>query len=272
MRVINPLIDVAFKMVFEEKNLLKSFLNSFLDFQINDLTVSSQVKLSKETIDSKESFLDLKVVTDDGKVINIEIQLAKDNDFIKRSIFYSSKLVTQDLRISEDYGLVPKVISVNLLDFKRNAHQEQYFSHYKLFDPSLNHTLDEGIEYYFIEFPKINGSALDIQNSPFDRWLLFLKPDINHQLYEEVLRMDKNIEKAEDKLYHIQEDPVLKEKYDARFKNLTDEANRLHSAEENGIEKGHVQARKQTVARLIQLGKTYEEIETLLGYNPKKYI
>ncbi|WP_170289448.1 PD-(D/E)XK nuclease family transposase [Metabacillus lacus] len=50
----------------------------------------------KETLDEKQAFLNLQALTLDGKLINIEVQLRKEEFFPKRSVYYTSKLVTGD--------------------------------------------------------------------------------------------------------------------------------------------------------------------------------
>lgn len=267
MERINPLIDVAFKMIFKEQDLLKDLLNSFLDFKIEEIQILDQEPTQKESMDEKQSFLDLKATTSDGKVINIEVQLNYQLAFAKRSSYYVSKLMTENFKISGDYNSLPKVLAINILNFKLFKETSVFKTHFVSYDIGNGITLQDAPEYYFIEMPKIDSERLSI-NNPFHRWLLFLEPDIQKEMYKEVLRMDKFISKAEERLSFISQDPKSKAEYDARFKQLTDEANRLKTAEKQGEEK----ERRKTSKALVETGMSYEEIEKILGYDPRNYI
>lgn len=266
MNRIDPMVDVAFKMIFSEEHLLKSFLNSFLDFEIKNLKISHQVPTKKENIKAKESFLDIIASTKDGKIINIEVQLSKQSFYEKRSLFYASKLVTGDLKVSEEYTEVPKVISINILDFVLFNEITVFKTHFVMFERKQEAVLKSHPETYFIEMPKISREELTLHNK-FHHWLLFLKPSKNESLYKEVIRLDNNIKKAEKKVQDITQDPKLKAIYDARFKQLTDEANRLSTAKNEG----KIENAKSVINHMRRKGYSNKEIKDMTGMDPEIY-
>ncbi|MGF7535679.1 Rpn family recombination-promoting nuclease/putative transposase [Bacillus mexicanus] len=272
MTRIDPLIDVAFKMIFSEEELLKSFLNSFLDFKIEHLeSIFQESPTNKETIDEKQSYLDLKAFTDDGKIINIEVQLRKQSFFPKRSIYYTSKNITSDLKIKERYSRIPKVIAINILDFVLFNSHSAFNTHFVSYERKHNIVLEDAPEYHFIEMPKISKEKLSLEEE-FHQWLLFLRPDKQENLYREVLKVNEDIKKAEERIKQIQNTPELKAEYDARFKQLTDEANKIETAKDEGREEGREEERKKMVKILNDLGLSLEQIEEKVGFNPKKYL
>ncbi|MGF7535061.1 hypothetical protein AAGG74_15430 [Bacillus mexicanus] len=80
--------------------------------------------------------------------------------------------------------------------------------------------------------------------------------------------MDDIISKAEEKVERIKQDPELIKMYDARFKQITDEANRIKAAEDQK----EYSERKTTVSKLMDQGWSLEKIEEVFGYDPKKYL
>lgn len=53
---IDPMVDVVYKMIFNEKQLLRSFLNSFLDSKTKILEIPHQESTKKEHIEDKKLF------------------------------------------------------------------------------------------------------------------------------------------------------------------------------------------------------------------------
>ncbi len=105
--LLDPKIDFVFKKIFgseEHPEILISFLNAVLKPQ--KPIVSVEIKnsdLEKEYIEDKFSRLDVKATTSNNEIINIEIQLKNEYNMIKRSLFYWSKLYSEQLiRMSND--------------------------------------------------------------------------------------------------------------------------------------------------------------------------
>ena len=61
---IDPMVDVVYKMIFNEKQLLRSFLNSFLDFKTKILEIPHQESTKKEHIEDKKIILVIRATTE----------------------------------------------------------------------------------------------------------------------------------------------------------------------------------------------------------------
>ena len=117
---VDLLTDIGFKHVFgnpANKKLLIDFLNAVIeDRHIIDLTYGNNERIPLMK-DSKHSRLDLYCITNDGTRIIVELQRYPQKDYIYRSLYYSSLLINEQVRIgSETYFFFP-VYSVNILDF-----------------------------------------------------------------------------------------------------------------------------------------------------------
>lgn len=105
--LLDPKMDFVFKNIFgseKHPNILISFLNATL--KPKDLITAVEIKntdLNKGYIEDKFSRLDVKATTSNNEIINIEIQLKNEYNMIKRSLFYWSKLYSEQLiRMSND--------------------------------------------------------------------------------------------------------------------------------------------------------------------------
>ncbi|MGF9891146.1 hypothetical protein ABEX78_21030 [Priestia megaterium] len=92
--------------------------------------------------------------------------------------------------------------------------------------------------------------------------------------------MDKGFEKYKECMEYIQSHPEYRLKYEAYFKNVTDEENRLYTAEREderkgereGYLKGIQKAEQKIVKNCLNHGLTVEQIEEMVGFNPRPYI
>jgi len=100
-KILSPLSDLVFKALFgrekkESKLILINFLNATLHLQgqakIQEITYLNPFNIQNFEGD-KTSILDLKVKTEEGKRINIEVQVNKEDDFRKRSLYYWAKCI-----------------------------------------------------------------------------------------------------------------------------------------------------------------------------------
>ena len=102
------------------ENMLEDMVNAALsdfDFEeVKDLEIIDPYNLS-ENIDLKESIIDIKAKTKDNQTVIIEVQLCGNMDFVKRIFYYISKNIVNELREGEDYKKLPRIISINLLNF-----------------------------------------------------------------------------------------------------------------------------------------------------------
>lgn len=130
------------------------------------------------------------------------------------------------------------------------------------------------MEIHFIETIKFMDFIKDLDlNNSLHRWLIFLKTD-DKSLLEEVISMDKNIAEAEEKLDALNLSKDLKEAYDAREKELSDEITRMSGARDEGREEGRKEGRDGGKRELIEAmkrnGFTDEDIKRMVGVDPSK--
>ena len=96
MTKINPRVDFAFKKLFgseENKDLLMAFVNAVLEPEekIVELTLKNPYTL-KRFQQEKVSIFDIRAVAEDGRQLNIEMQITDQLGYEKRALYCWSRL------------------------------------------------------------------------------------------------------------------------------------------------------------------------------------
>lgn len=279
MRKVKPLNDFIFKKLFGEKgneDILLSFLNAVLnktcEEPIEEIEIKDNKELTKELIEDKTGIIDVRARTSKGEEIDIEVQLTNQGNMEKRTLFYLSKLYTSGIKQGEDYSKLPRVITINLLDFTFLGTKGYHSSFHFWEDEEKDYMLTDAAEIHFIEYPKFRKLAdKNYKDSAIERWLAFLEKDISEETLRELVDMEPAIKKAENKLAFLSSDEETMSIYYAREKSLHEQANLVNSAEERGKEQGiqqDIQQEKFSIAkRLLMSGMSEELVSNMTELN-----
>ena len=155
--------DFIFRKLFgDEKNkdILISFLNAVMELddsrKLEDIELVDGTELYKESIDDKLGILDIRARTAYGEHINIEVQLVNQHNMDKRTLFYWSKIFTEQLKAGQPYNELRKTITINILDFNY-IETEKYNTVFHLWeDSNKDCKLTDVLEIRFLELLIIN--------------------------------------------------------------------------------------------------------------------
>ena len=239
--LLNPKIDFVFKKIFgseEHPEILISFLNAVL--KPKKPIVSVEIKnsdLEKEYIEDKFSRLDVKALTSNKEIINIEIQLKNEYNMIQRSLYYWSKLYEEQLSEGNRYDKLSRTVCINILDFKY-LKNDRFHNGYRLKEIETNEELTDLQEIHFIEIPKLKRfeSTEEIVDL-LEGWVEFLR-DPESEVIRKLEMSNKEIREAKDELYRLSRNSKERELYYLREKSLRDEISALANAKEKGLKEG----------------------------------
>ena len=239
--LLNPKIDFVFKKIFgseEHPEILISFLNAVL--KPKKPIVSVEIKnsdLEKEYIEDKFSRLDVKALTSNKEIINIEIQLKNEYNIIQRSLYYWSKLYEEQLSECDRYDKLSRTVCINILDFKY-LKNDRFHNGYRLKEIETNEELTDLQEIHFIEIPKLKRfeSTEEIVDL-LEGWVEFLR-DPESEVIRKLEMSNKEIREAKDELYRLSRNSKERELYYLREKSLRDEISALANAKEKGLKEG----------------------------------
>ncbi|WP_442637914.1 Rpn family recombination-promoting nuclease/putative transposase [Rossellomorea marisflavi] len=266
---LKPVNDVVFKKLFGDKvrkASLISFLNAVLSEEVEDVEVQEE-KLDIDTIEDKPGILDLKAVLKSGEKVNIEVQQLNQYNMTKRTLFYWSKLYTENFKKNEKYSTLQKTIAINILGyslFKRESFQ----SSYHIYEDRTFEKLNDDLEIHFLELPVFKETEKDT-TSPLHRWLLFLTEPEDSNVLEEIVMMDEVIRETEERLNQLSADPETRRLYELREKKIRDDLSNLSGAKEEGkkegMEIGERMKAREVAKKLLNKGMDEEEVSDLTG-------
>ena len=256
-REINKLNDLFVRFLLGKngnEKVLEDMVNAALsDFnfeEVKDLEIIDPYNLS-ENIDLKESIIDIKAKTKDNKTVIIEIQLCGNIDFLKRIFYYSAKNIVNELTLTagsrqegEDYKRLPRIISINLLnfnlDFGDNGQPHRCF---KLID-TKNHNVDlDFIQMHVIEVKRfieiIEKSTLDeLKKNKLLTWMKFFTSTNLKSIEKELKEANPIMTKVIEEYKRFTSDDKLMRAYDARDTFLVGQKIMLNKEREEGIKEG----------------------------------
>ena len=268
--IVKLKLDTIFKRVFgdpRKKHITAAFLADVFEIpksRIKDILFEN-VELPVEYVNQKFSRLDVKLTVDD-KIIDIEIQIWHDTDYAARSLFYWSKLYSDQLKAGQEYNELKKTICINILGYDLFACKE-YASHFQVLESSRYELLTDKFGIYFFELQKVASAA---KRKRIEDWLNVINAETEDELM--AIQEKSQISEVREVAATVRElsaDEKVRQEAFYREKQLRDQASALKAAEaigmQKGMQKGRIIERCATIRNMLQRGKSVEEISDALG-------
>lgn len=266
--ILDPKNDVVFQKIFgspENEDILISFLNALLEETEKEKIKHIEyvdTKLSDiEAVDDKIGILDVRVITEKGIHINVEIQLINRYNMVKRTLFYWSRLYSSQIKKGENYKNLNKTITINILNFNY-IESKKYHTTYHLYEDDDKIMLSDILEIHFVELPKFLYEQPELNNS-LTKWLAFLtKPE--KEVMEVALMGEPAIRKAITVLDMLSRDPETVRLAELRMKKILDEKSMIEGAKEEGKTEGKIEGKiegkEEDALNFLRLGVSEEVV------------
>jgi predicted transposase/invertase (TIGR01784 family) len=261
MSKLNPRVDFAFKLIFEEhKDLLVSLINAVVGDadQVRDIEVRNPYT-KKATSYKKFAILDIKAQAMNGTYYNIEVQVTDDLHYDKRSLYYWAKLYSDQLIVGESYAELQKTIGIHILNFPL-LDEADYHNTFRVLNTKTGKPLGNILELHYIELTKVPTDLQFIQ-STLDRWSVFLAraERYDEETLPDYLSADPIIRKAMHIFETTRLDADKRETYEARLKWLRDETSALETKYLRGKQEGIAIGKEEGIA----IGEAKRQLDKL---------
>ena len=222
------------------------------ELEVTDPFVEGEVK------EEKEGILDVKLILNGGKKINIEMQNTYQEDWAERSLFYNCRMFTEGLKKGESYYELPPCIYVGILDF--NYLKSPGFYHRILLkDDTTGELYSSKFQFHVIELSKIATTKGKARKQDLYKWAKLISASTWEEIREES-EGNHYMEKVRDEMIKMSQDESERYLYLREQMAIRDKASQLRSAENIGIRKGELLKLVTLVQRKIEKGDTVDKI------------
>jgi predicted transposase/invertase (TIGR01784 family) len=274
--LLDPKLDYIFKNIFgveKNKSILISFLNALLkgNPKIRDIQLEN-TDIAKILEEDKASRLDIKATSDDGTLLDIEIQCRNTGEIPQRAFHYLANMMQGTVKSGASYK-GPKVIGIWILGENVTDRQNAIGEAYMTFQPQ--HTdpyqiMTDSARIFFIELPKFNPKNADMHDL-LTGWLSFLKNPI---FMDESFLKVKEVKEAMETLKYISADDEIRALADLRQKTINDRNSEMTVAREEGIvigeERGELKKAKETATKMLSRGISIGDISDMTGLSAEE--
>lgn len=198
----------------ESKSALIAFLNVILarkEDPIKELEIMNPVNYRQFPTD-KETTLDIKALTKNGDLIDIELQNGNLDCYQNRSLMYGGKLLNSSLEKGQNYDKMKKSIVISIVTGKLFPHISDLHTVFHLWEDAHRELLSDRLELHYIELGKVKKDVPVEMLGDVERLAAYLKyaADCDAQEYlkeliesgEEVIRLsEKRMERASEDFY-----------------------------------------------------------------------
>lgn len=252
----NLMSDVAFRWIFTKESnnaLLRDFLNELItDREITgvELYKDSQMPFSKEY---RKSIFDVSCKTSTGAMIDVEVQLSKQDWFADRCLYYSTFNIQKQVNEGCKEYLIKPVYVVSIDSFTR-SHSKGWDgrirSSYSLREDECHELMTDNLHFIFIELDRFNKKWEEI-DTEIEKIYFCIKHLHEYETLPEKLATGLTARLAEQSKI-CEMPPEIKEIYISRMETEIDKSAQLLCAIREGRAKGIAEGRAEGRAAMLQ--------------------
>lgn len=169
--------DFSFKYLFRNEKVRRHFLSDVLGIPPEEIRSVrlADTHLWKQYRKQKQGILDVIMELNDDSKVNIELQIEMISCWDRRSLFYWSKMFTEELLAGQKYWKLKRCICISILGFNLDERPE-YHKVYRLRDRS-GQEFSDMMEIHVIELnKKLSGG------DRVDDWIRLLNAGTREEL------------------------------------------------------------------------------------------
>ena len=220
--------DYLFRILLQrDEKTLRALVANVLQIgeeAITDIEIINPIEVG-DSIDEKEYHLDVNVVINANRIINLEMQAVSDENWKTRSLLYVCRAV-DNLSHGESYIEAGSVIQISFTDFTLFEDEPEFFSKYMITNVrNSKQVYTDKIAIYNVNLKRIDLAKRRDKKNKIDHWASMFKA----KTWEDIKMLatkDKNMEQAASSIWQLSEDEKIREQIRRREANER-EYNRL---------------------------------------------
>lgn len=255
---LSPKSDVVFKELMRNEGVRKGFISDVLAIPLEEIKSVrlENTFLSRRSRQEKQCVLDVRMLLNDNRRINVEMQIRRIAFWDKRSLYYLARMYTDAVFVGQRYDRLKKCIVIDILDFDWDTAPD-YHKVYGLRDQEGRLYSDQ-FEIHIIELNK------ELTGDRLDDWIRLFRVE-NREELENMRSGNVGVMKAVEEVKAMNLFKMAKLRYEEHLKNQRDLWAMEDFAREEGRTEGHAEGdlhrSRQTILDLLEeLGEIPEDI------------
>ena len=230
--------NYAFQKIFKNEEIVKGFLMALLHLKETDIETLEVADpfVEGEVKEEKEGILDVKMVLNGGKKINIEMQNTYQDDWTERSLFYNCRMFTDGFQKGHLYGELPPCIHVGILNFNQMI-SPNYYHKFCLMDEKTKEIYSRKFQFHMLELKKLKYAKEKQQRKPLYQWAKLIAAQTWEELEQES-KGNKYMERALEEMIKISQDEIERYLYLREEMAESDRVSQIQSAKRIGHKEG----------------------------------
>ena len=256
--IMLPTVDFCFKELMQDEKVRKGLIAALLNVDPTEVesTTLMPTILRKRYPEDKYGILDVRVELKSGVQIDLEMQVESYDFWANRSVYYVSKMYTEQIKEGEDYNKLQKCIQVGILCFPL-FEDDKCYRRIALCDTESGEEYTDLIEMHVLELSKLPPEQQN--ETELMKWMRFFGGTCEED-FKKMAEKDEYIGEAYEALKNMSEDEIKRMEYEARQKAIRDYNSYMHSAERRGIKIGREELLKQQVKKKLAKGQSVDII------------
>ena len=269
--------DYLFKAVMQEQDdVLRNLLCALLNLQEEDVVtckIENPIRLG-ESVGDKECILDIKLLLNGNKNINVELQIKKDDDWPERSLLYWARSY-DDIKAGESYRNLKPTYHIGIIDFPLYEGDDELYSEYRILDVENHRIYTEKFGIYVLNLSNVdNPKNADKQ---VVKWARIFKAKTLKEL-EEIAGEEEAFKKMVLEIRKLSKDEKVKQQmaaradYDSRMATARDagKSEGIEIGMQQGIQQGKELGEDSIIMSALANGRSPESIAEFIDISIEK--
>ncbi|MBR4758705.1 MAG: Rpn family recombination-promoting nuclease/putative transposase [Lachnospiraceae bacterium] len=240
--------DYLFRALLQSCNhVLKALIASLLHWDISDIQsaeIQNPVELG-HSIDAKDFYLDIKVLLNNSRILNLEMQVINQHNWPERSLCYLCRTF-DNLNKGNDYALVSPAHQIGLTDFSPFPEQPEFHATYKMLNVRSYQKYTDKFTLSVVDLTQIEKATEEDKLYKMDQWALMFKATTWEDL-KMLAAQNPVIDEAVTHIFKLTEEEKIRMQMEAREEYYRNE--RTHQV----LLKQAIAEKEQAIAEIAEL-------------------
>ncbi len=209
--------NYMFRFILQKnKKVLTGLICSLLHLkpeEIKEIEIKNPINLAGD-VSGKEFILDIHVMLNNYKLINLEMQVGNEYNWPERSLSYACRGF-DSLQSGQKYMDVLPVVHIAFLDYTLFPEEPEFYATYQMMNVKTHHVYSDKFALRVVNLKKINLATEEDKAHKIDYWARLFKAET----WEELKMLAGNnefLQEAAESLYVANADDIVRQQCRAR--------------------------------------------------------